>query len=92
MRLLWRIYIYFFVSTILALAVTDWYANHSLRRFYLEQVASELLTRANILVSELRNHALDKDAEQIDQHCKEFGRLTQTRVTVILAEGRVIGD
>src|ERR1035437_9411229 len=92
MRLLWRIYICFFISTLLALAVTTWLANHSLRRFYQEQVASELLTRANILASELGTHALDKEAEQIDQHCKEFGRLTQTRVTVILPDGRVIGE
>src|ERR1035437_5522167 len=92
MRLLWRIYICFFVSTLMALAATSWYANHSLRRFYQERVASELLTRANVLASELRTHSLDKEAEQIDRHCKEFGRLTQTRVTVILPDGRVIGD
>ena len=92
MRLLWRIYIYFFASTLLALAVTAWYANHSLRRFYQEQVAADLLTRANVLASELGPHSLDKEAEQIDRHCKEFGRLTQTRVTVILPDGKVIGD
>ena len=92
MRLLWRIYIGFFACTLLALAVTSWYANHSLRRFYQEQVASELLTRAGILANELQSHALDKEAEQIDRHCKEFGRLTQTRVTVILPDGLVIGD
>ena len=92
MRLLWRIYICFFVSTLLALTVTAWYANYSLRRFYQEQVASELLTRANLLASELQSHSLERETEQIDQHCKQFGRLAQTRVTVILPDGRVIGD
>jgi two-component system phosphate regulon sensor histidine kinase PhoR len=92
MRLLWRIYICFFLSTLLALAVTAWYANHSLQSFYKEQVASELLTRANILASELDAHFLANDAAQADQHCKDFGRLTQTRVTVILPDGKVIGD
>ena len=92
MRLLWRIYISFFASTILALAATVWYANHSLRRFYQDQVRSELLTRANVLGSELQTASLDNGAEPIDRRCKEFGRLTQTRVTVILPDGRVIGD
>ena len=92
MRLLWRIYIYYFTSTLLALAATTWYANHSLRQFYQEQVAADLLTRANVLASELGTHSVDKEAEQINQHCKEFRRLTQTRATVILPDGRVIGD
>jgi two-component system, OmpR family, phosphate regulon sensor histidine kinase PhoR len=92
MRLLWRIYICFFLSTMLALAVTAWYANHSLQIFYKEQVASELLTRANILARELDTSSLSQDALQVDRRCKEFGRLTQTRVTVILSDGRVIGD
>ena len=92
MRLLWRIYICFFLSTLLALAVTAWYANHSLQRFYKEQIASELLTRANVLATELNTSSLAKDAGQVDKHCKEFGRLTQTRVTVILPDGKVIGD
>jgi two-component system phosphate regulon sensor histidine kinase PhoR len=92
MRLSWRIFISFFVSTLLALAVTVWYANHSLRQFYQEQIAAELLTKANILANELGSRSLDKEAEQVDKHCKEFGRLTQTRVTVILPDGTVIGD
>lgn len=92
MRLLWRIYISFFVCTLLALSGMAWYANHSLRLFYQEQVGAELLTRANLLARELGTSPLDKGAEQVDQSCKEFGRLTQTRVTVILPDGRVAGD
>jgi two-component system, OmpR family, phosphate regulon sensor histidine kinase PhoR len=92
MRLLWRIYICFFLSALLALAVTAWYANHSLGNFYKEEVASELLTRANILANELDTASLAGNAAQVDRHCKDFSRLTQTRVTVILLDGKVIGD
>ena len=92
MRLLWRIYVYFFVSTLLALTVTAWYAHNSMQCFYREEVASELLTRANVLASELGTNSLAENAAQVDQHCKEFGRMTQTRVTVILPDGKVIGD
>ncbi len=92
MRLLWRIYFYFLASTLLALAVTTWYANHSLSRFYQEQVASELFTQATLLAGEISAYSPESATKQIDEHCREFGRLTQTRVTVILPDGRVIGD
>ena len=91
MRLLWRIYLCFFTCTLLALAATTWYANHSLWRFYQEQIAGILLTRANLLASELPPLSPDT-VETVDRRCKEFGHLTQTRVTVILPDGRVIGD
>ncbi|HBA83970.1 MAG TPA: PAS domain-containing sensor histidine kinase [Verrucomicrobia bacterium] len=92
MRLLWRIYIYFFACALLALILTAGYANNSLRRFYQEQIAAELLTRANIFSSELGSHSMENEGDQIDRRCKEFGRLTQTRVTVIRPDGSVIGD
>ncbi|MEI6970553.1 MAG: ATP-binding protein [bacterium] len=92
MRLLWRIYFSFFACTLLALALTSWYGNHSFRRFYQDQVAADLLKRANVLASELGPHFAASEWEQVDRHCKEFGRLTQTRATAILPDGRVIGD
>jgi len=91
-RLLWRMYISFFTCTLLALLATAWYGNHALRRFYQEQVAADLLVKANILANEIRSQFLKADGEKVDRYCKEFGRLTQTRVTVILPDGKVVGD
>lgn len=92
MKLLWRIYICFFLTTLLALGVSTWYASYSLRDFYKEQIASELLSRAGILAGEIKDHPVAGDTGEIDRHCKEFARLTQTRVTVILPDGKVIAD
>ena len=92
MRMLWRIFISFFACTLLALAVTAWYANHSLRGFYQEEVASGLATRASILARELGPHFSGTEWADVDRQCKEFGRLTQTRVTIVLPDGKVIGD
>jgi two-component system phosphate regulon sensor histidine kinase PhoR len=92
MRMLWRIFISFFVCTLLALAVTAWYANRSLRGFYQEEVASDLASRASLLARELVPHFSGAEWVDVDRHCKEFGRLTQTRVTVVLPDGKVIGD
>lgn len=92
MRLLSRIFISFLACTTLALVVIAWYANHSLRNFYQGEVAADLATRASIMVRELGPHFPGTDWDDVDRHCKEFGRLTQTRVTVVLPDGRVIGD
>ena len=92
MRLLWRIYLYFFLCTLLALAASAWYSNRSLRQYHQEQIAADLLVRARLLASELGGVRFDAQTEEVDRRCKEFGRLTQTRVTVVLPDGKVVGD
>ncbi len=92
MRLLWRLYLSFFVSTLVALAGTAWYAEHSLRLFNEDQLAGDLLVRARILEQELAAYPPGTPPETIDRHCREFGRLTETRVTVILPDGTPLAD
>lgn len=91
-RLLWRVYLYFLVATLAALAVTTWFAVRSLRQFHEGQVADELLVRAKFIARELDKKAIDGDADTIDRNCKELGALVGTRVTVIKPDGLVIGD
>ncbi|MEI6218243.1 MAG: HAMP domain-containing protein, partial [bacterium] len=92
MRLLWRMYFSFFACTLLALALTSWYGNYSFRSFYQKQISADLLKKANVLASELASPFAASEWDQVARRCKEFGRLTQTRVTVILPDGRVIGE
>ncbi len=91
-KLLWRIYIYFFLTTIIALAVTALYANRSLRQFHQDQVANDLLVRARMVANEVAAYPADSEPARIDELCKELGRLTMTRITVVLPDGQVIGD
>lgn len=92
MRLLWKIFLSFFACTLLALAAITWYTSHSLRDFYQEEVAVDLTTKSRILSRELCDDIKNATWNEVDGHCKEFGRLTQTRVTVILPDGKVVGD
>jgi two-component system phosphate regulon sensor histidine kinase PhoR len=91
-KLLWRIYFYFFVSTIVALAITALYATRSLRQFHQDQVANDLLVRARMVANEVSAFSLDAEPARIDELCKKLGRLTMTRITVVLPSGQVIGD
>jgi len=52
-RLFWRIYTYFLIVTLGALAVTAWYMDRSLYTFHQNQVAADLLARAQIIAREL---------------------------------------
>ena len=47
-RLFWRIYIYFLIVTLGALAATAWYVDRSLYSFHQQQVAADLLAPAQI--------------------------------------------
>jgi len=89
--LFWRLYIYFLIVTVGALAATAWYAARSLRQFHQEQVESDLLARARIFAREIPLLPAP-DPVVIDRMCKDVGRVTMTRITVILPDGRVIGD
>jgi len=90
-RLFWQIYGYFLLVTLGALAGTAWYAEHSLRQFHQHQTAVDLEARAQLFVKNLP-FPLAKDPGVADRLCKELGRLTMTRITVVLPDGRVIGD
>lgn len=92
MRLFWRIYLGLIASALLAFSAAGWHAGRSLRRVYHEQVAFELQQQAEWAASEIRRFSLNPEANYVDRRCKELGGLTPSRITVVLPDGRVIGD
>lgn len=91
-RILWRIYIYFLAATLAALALATGYAVRSLRTFHEEQVADGLRVRVQFFREDLSGYSLENDVDRIDQLCKKMGELTDTRITVVLPGGDVVGD
>lgn len=89
--LFWKLYTYFLVVTAGALGVMAWTSARSLSRFHQDQVATDLLARARILASEIPLMPA-ADPAAVDRLCKDVGRVTMTRLTVILPDGRVVGD
>ncbi|UCH83931.1 MAG: PAS domain-containing protein [Candidatus Latescibacterota bacterium] len=91
-RLIWQIYpAFLFVTLFLVLAVT-WYASRSLRLFYLDEIAHDLESRAVLFRSQIDLPVTPDDIQTIDARCNELGRESQTRITVILPNGVVVGD
>ncbi|MGD2099561.1 MAG: ATP-binding protein [Desulfobacterales bacterium] len=91
-RLLWRLFPTYLLITLISLLAVSWYASEAMRRFFLDQTATDLKARAALLEKQITGFLSPLDAAAIDSICKEGGRLSATRITVILPDGTVIGD
>ena len=91
-RLIWRLFPSYLLITLISLLAVSWYASAAMRQFFLDQTATDLKARAALLEKQISGLLAPLDAERIDSICKEAGRLSATRITVILPDGKVIGD
>ena len=91
-RLLWQLFPSYLLITIVSLSAVTWYASNSLRNFFLDQTATDLLIKAHLLENQIVQLPGPLDANIIDALCKEIGQSSATRITVILPSGIVMGD
>ncbi len=91
-RLFWLIFPAFLLVTLVSLVAVTWYASRSWREFYLQEAASDLQIRARLVEGQIKRWFPPESGARIDKLCKEFGKITKTRYTVILPSGKVLGD
>jgi two-component system phosphate regulon sensor histidine kinase PhoR len=91
-RLLRHLFPSYLLITLISLIAVTWFASRSIRIFYLEQTASDLLARARLMENQMSQFFGSLEPRVIDTMCKEIGVISATRITVILPSGRVIGD
>lgn len=91
-RLIWQLAPSYLLITVVALTAITWFASNTLREFYLKQTAADLEERAYLLREQILSLLSPLDPEVIDAICKELGQISDTRITVILPNGAVIGD
>jgi two-component system phosphate regulon sensor histidine kinase PhoR len=91
-RLLWQLFPSYLLITIVSLVAVSWYAGHSWRKFYLEQTAGDLEARARLVENQFPGQVYEAAGPGIDEILKRLGKLTATRLTVILPSGKVLGD
>ena len=93
-KLIWRIFPSFLFIILLSLTVEAWFSISYFKKFFLETTHRELMGRASLMQDRFAR-ALYVDGlspQQIDALCKNLGEKIQTRITVILNSGEVIGD
>jgi two-component system phosphate regulon sensor histidine kinase PhoR len=91
-KLIWQLFPSFLLITLLSLLAVSWYASNSLHHFFLDQTAADLKIRALLVQKQIVAHLVPLDAAEVDAICKEIGKQSATRITVILLSGQVIGD
>ena len=91
-KLLWHLFPFFLLVTLVTLVAVTWYSARSWRLFFLEQTAKDLATRAHLVEARIGGQAALENGPEVDKLCKDLGKITATRLTVILPSGKVLGD
>ena len=90
--LFWVLLPSYLAVTLLAVASVALYAFHSMSNLYFQALEKDIQIRAQLLGEQIAPLLKDKKYNQIDVRCKALGKSAETRFTVVLADGRVIGD
>jgi len=100
-KLFTQIFPTYFLIAVISLLAAIWFVFSSLNAFIVDQTREDLTARARLFSqSPLFARYLQADAvsvdpgyvQETDRLCKKAGKASNTRITVILPEGRVIGD
>ncbi len=91
-KFIWRLFFSYIFIAIGALVAAGWYFVHSLDAFLRDLVVVELSERARLLQYQILPHLEPFDPAAVDTICKQSGKAAETRFTVILPSGAVIGD
>jgi two-component system phosphate regulon sensor histidine kinase PhoR len=91
-KLVWRLFPAFILIGVICLVAGAWYTASSWRTFYLGEMAGDLENRARLVAIYLQDVRPVPDEMQVNEICRKLGKLTSTRLTVILAAGKVAGD
>lgn len=91
-RLLWQLFPSYLLITVVALIAVTWYTSHTLRNFYLDQTRTDLRALAYLFERRLADLDPTLADQPIDSLCKDIGKETDIRITVISTAGVVLGD
>jgi two-component system phosphate regulon sensor histidine kinase PhoR len=91
-RLVAQLFPTYLIIAFLALLAVTWYVSQAWRQSFLTQTAADLKVRADLVQPQFQGLLSPLQAGAVDRLCKELGRLSGTRLTVILPSGKVVGD
>jgi two-component system phosphate regulon sensor histidine kinase PhoR len=87
-----QIYLTLLFIALLSVVAITWITSRSWRHFYMTELAGDLEAQAR-LASVLAGEKLTQgEIAGLDDFCKNLGKFSDTRLTVVLKNGRVIGD
>lgn len=90
-RLLWQLFPANLLITLGALLIMTWYAASTAKELYFDQMRQDLESRA-LLISNQVADLLLSSPERLQSFCRQAGRQSATRITVIAHDGVVLAD
>ncbi|MBN1591448.1 MAG: HAMP domain-containing protein [Pirellulales bacterium] len=91
-RLWWRLFIVYLWVPVIVLLSVSWYGSDVVWRLYESQINSDLEARARLCSKPIDELLARGRVAEIDAVCKELGQSSNTRITVVLPSGQVVGD
>ena len=91
-RLVWRLFSLFTVIVCGTLVAAGWYFSQAFDAFFQTEVAVDLTARTRLVQALVAPHLAPLNAAAVDDLCKRLGAESNTRYTVILPSGVVVGD
>lgn len=91
-RLIWQLYPSYLVVVFISLLIVSIYTSNYIQQFFLNNMEKDLMIRSQLIKHQIMQYMNPLDPERIDQFCKIAGASAETRITVILPDGIVIGD
>jgi len=91
-RLVWRLFGLFTVIVCGTLVAAGWYFSQAFDAFFQTEVAVDLTARTRLVQALVAPHLAPLNAAAVDDLCKRLGAESNTRYTVILPSGVVVGD
>jgi len=92
MRLIWRLYPTYLIIICLSLCSAVWITSRTIHSTYYEVLKQDLIIRANVVKHNLALKDQPLEIAWVDPLCVELSKTLQSRITVILINGDVIGE
>ncbi|NLD93644.1 MAG: cell wall metabolism sensor histidine kinase WalK [Fibrobacter sp.] len=92
-KIAWQFFLVCFAVVLIALWVSTWYSVRTFNQFFLKNTITEVSARAFLVEREISQILADTSGYwNVDSICKLLGRNIASRISVIMADGQVIGD
>ena len=91
-HLFWLLLPSYWLLTAGAIVAVAFYSFHSMSDLYFQTLETDIFTRATLLSEHVAPRAESLDEASIDPVCKKLGKSSDTRFTIIMPDGKVVGD
>ncbi|MBF0117503.1 MAG: HAMP domain-containing protein [Desulfobacterales bacterium] len=91
-KLFWQIYPSYFIIILVSMIALAIHSSVVVHNFFLNQTVYSLEDKAKLLEHQFVPHLSPLNKEAVYNLCKEIGKNSSTRITIILPHGEVIGD